>query len=109
MTKKEQIKVVSSVYDVEYKKSIKDHRNYELLGQISYDSLWIRIWSKIPRKKQLRAIVHEGTHAMSNEMNLDLPEKTILPLSNAIYAFIIDNKWLIKEILELNEKEGKAK
>jgi hypothetical protein len=94
------IKVCSSTYDVKYKTKLLDSRNVELFGKIVVSKQKIFVDSKIHKQKQLQAILHEGIHSISYEYGIEMEENINERLSNAFYAFMLDNKEFIKEIIK---------
>jgi hypothetical protein len=93
------LKVCSSIYEIEYKKEVKDERNSDLFGKIDYGELKIIVDKNYPILRQTQSVLHEGMHAIDHEYQFGFEEKTTERLSNAIYAFLIDNKKFINEII----------
>lgn len=92
------VKTCSSIYEVKYINGLKDG-NDVLFGEIDFGLLQIKIGNKYPIVRQRQALLHECIHAISYEHQLGFNEKMIERLSNAIYAFMIDNKEFINEII----------
>jgi len=94
----DKLKVCSSIYDIEYLNELKDG-NENLFGDIEYGFLKIRINKKYHSERQNQAILHEAIHGLNYEYQFNFNEKMIERLSNAFYAFLIDNKKFIHEII----------
>ncbi len=104
MNKPNSVKVCSSVYDIEYVDNIQK-KNGEIFGDVDWDKLKIRIATKFPNQRQLQTILHESIHVIEHEYQIKFDEQIIERLSNAIYALIIDNKELFKEIINAKKEE----
>lgn len=94
------IKICSSIYDVKYKSKLVDEKNDRLFGEIKIGAQEIIIHNKSCGQKQLQTILHEAIHGISCEYRLDVTEDANERISNAFYAFMLDNKEFIKEIIK---------
>ncbi len=99
------LKVGSTLYDVNFVKKLKNERNDELYGHIDYCELNIDVCNKYPLLRQLQTILHETIHAIDDELGNDRTEKETNQLSNALYAFIIDNPIYIQMILDYQKEK----
>ena len=97
MTKK--VKIGSSYFDIEYCEDLKGETGF-LNGRIIDSQKLIQINAKIDLQSQHQTIIHESTHGICWDRNLDSSEETVEPLGNGIYSFIIDNIKLIEEIIK---------
>ena len=100
MTK--QLKINSSILEVKYVKNLRDDGGEEMLGTHYHNMKEMQINSAYPLQTQRQTLLHESIHAIFSEYGLK-DEKDCMefiePLSNALYAFLIDNKEFIKEII----------
>ena len=92
------VKACSSIYNIQYLDGLKDG-NDNLFGEIEYGFLTIKINKKYHLDRQRQAILHEAIHAINYEYQFNFKEIMIERLSNAFYAFLIDNKKFINEII----------
>ena len=92
------LKICSSFYDIECLDELKDG-NENLFGDIEYGLLKIRINKKYHIDRQKQAILHEAMHGINYEYQFGFNEKMIERISNAFYAFLIDNKEFIGKII----------
>ena len=60
---------------------------------------FIRIATEYPLPKQLATLLHEAFHGMDEEYGFEFDEDLIGRIAKAYYAFMIDNKEFIKEII----------
>ena len=63
----------------------------ELYGQIDYDRCTITLRATASPDQQRATLVHELLHAVSNMYGLDLDEKLVTNLANALYCIYKDN------------------
>ena len=70
----------------------------ELFGNIESAECVISICTKYPRQRQILTEIHELFHGISNEYNLGWNEKTTSLYAAIFYAFIKDNKQLVREL-----------
>ena len=101
------IKIGSCLYDLHYVKKLKGDSNERLHGLIDCGDLWIKINNKYNVQKQLQTIIHESVHGIVEEIQLQTDEVHVERLSNAIYAFVIDNPILIQKILDYDKEKRK--
>jgi len=94
------IKICSSIYDIQYKSKIVDEKNGKLFGEVVVGEQKISIDKKIHKQKQLQTILHEAMHCIGHEYTIEMEEIINERISNALYAFILDNKEFIKEIIK---------
>lgn len=89
-------------YKVTYTPKKIYHEDGQKLGDCHYDNNEIRIWTKQGKQNQILTLFHEITHAILSDRNLDQinTEEVVEPLSKGIMAFILDNKDLIREVIE---------
>jgi len=94
------LKIISSIYQVKYVTELKDYDD-NLYGEITPNKLEIHINKTYPIERQLQTILHEGIHGVDFEMKLGISknETNLERLSNGIFAFLIDNKKFINEII----------
>lgn len=95
-------RVGSSFYDVEYVKKLKGSNDVELSGRIWEQIRLIKIVDTESYQKQLQTLLHENVHAMCWEYAVKVAEEEniVEPLTNAFFAFIMDNPKFIKLILK---------
>ena len=93
------IKILSSKYRLFFTRNLKD-KNSKLYGKASLDHAKIKIFDAYPAMRQNQTIVHEVLHAITDEVGIELPEMTIEKMGGGFYAFLIDNKKLIRKILK---------
>ena len=100
------IKIGSSWYDVKYVNNLKDGKGKLLFGRIWQDTHIIEIDKKNSYQRTLQALLHESIHGICWEYIIEEDEDSGLvePISNGLYAFIIDNPGLVKEILKHAER-----
>lgn len=75
----------------------------KFMGMTDSDNLKIQLSDKpYPNERMIEVILHESIHAISNELELHLPERAALCLSASIYQILNDNgvdlNPLLKEI-----------
>lgn len=63
----------------------------ELYGQIDYDRCTITLRAAASPDQQRATLVHELLHAVSNMYGLNLDEKLVEDLANALYCVYKDN------------------
>ena len=93
------LKICSSIYNIEYINNLVDEHNGRLHGYIEPYNLKIQINKKYPIIKQNQSILHEAIHGINSEYGFDFKEEIVDRLSNAVFAFLIDNKKYIGEII----------
>ena len=69
----------------------------ELYGQIDYDRCTITLRAAASPDQQRATLVHELLHAVSNMYGLDLNEKLVTDLANALYCVYKDNSSCTKK------------
>ena len=94
------LKIISSFYDIEYVKGLRDENDNRLNGQIDYKTKKISVERNAPRQKQLQTIIHEIFHGMSEELGIPMNEKFVRAVSRAMLCVILDNPWFFKEVLK---------
>ena len=97
--KTKKLKINSTVYNVKKFKKIIENGNIVLHGDIKHDMQYIRIATEYPLSKQYITALHEAMHGIDEEYSLGFDEDLIDHLSKAMYAFMLDNKEFIKEII----------
>ncbi len=96
----DKIKVCSSTYNVKPVENIQK-KSGEIFGDVDWDKLIIRIATKFPKQRQTQTILHEAIHVIEHEYQFKFEDEVLVErLSNALYAFMIDNKDYIREIIE---------
>ncbi len=75
-------------------------RGDALFGQQSYRSLEVRYTTDPPIQVQLKTLLHEAVHGMSDEYVWGIDETMAERIANGVYAFIRDNRELVTDILE---------
>ena len=100
------VEIGSSYYDVKYVDSIKDEYGKALSGRIWLAKHLIAIDKNVSYQAMLQVIHHEATHgimweyAIEDVKDLDL----VTPISNGMYAFIINNPEYVREVLRYTER-----
>jgi len=100
------VEIGSSLYDVKYVDRIRDEQGKELAGRIWLVRHLIHIDKNVSYQCMLQVIHHESTHgimweyAIEDVKDLDL----VTPISNGMYAFIVNNPEYIREILKYTER-----
>ena len=94
------VKICSTVYKVHKQNTIIEDGNEVRFGDASFGNQSIRIATRYPYSKQLHTLLHEIFHGITDEYQIEVDEKTLSVLSNAVYALIVDNKQMIRDILE---------
>ena len=69
----------------------------ELYGQIDYDRCTITLRAAASPDQQRATLVHELLHAVSNMYGLNLDEKLVTDLANALYCVYKDNSSCTKK------------
>lgn len=93
------LKICSSIYDIKYKGKLVDEQNARLFGEIKIGDQVIIINNKSHPQKQLQTIFHEAIHGIGREYGIKMDEDINERMSNALYAFMLDNKEFIREIV----------
>ena len=103
-----EIKVGWKTYEIQYSQA-KLNSGGELYGQIDYDNCVI-VLRESSTPDQLRAtLIHEMLHAISEMYGLELEEKLVTDLANALYTVYKDN--LEKEqimMTDVDQTEGEC-
>jgi len=99
-------RIGSSHYEVKYVDDLKDEHGNLLYGRIWQNSKVIKIDKNSCYETQLQALLHEDLHGIFWEYALEDDEHLVEPLSNGLFAFIVNNPKLIKLILK--EKKCRA-
>ncbi len=105
-----EIKVGWKTYNIEFS-SAKLNSGGELYGQIDYDNGIITI-RESSTPDQIRAtLIHEVLHAISEMYGLELEEKLVTDVANALYTVYKDNatKKLSSEMVENDDQEIECK
>ncbi len=97
--KTKKLKINSTTYIIKKYKRIIEQGNVVLHGDIKHDMQYIRIATEYPLPKQLVTLLHEAFHGIDEEYGLELDEDLIDRIAKAFYAFMLDNKEFIKEII----------
>jgi hypothetical protein len=97
-------RIGSSYYDIKYVKDLKDERGKRLFGRIWQDKKLIEIDRDNCYEMQLQALLHENLHGICWEYAIEDDEDMVEPISNGLFAFIMDNSELIKLILKHAEE-----
>jgi hypothetical protein len=97
------VKIGSSRYDVEYVYDLKKN-DEDLSGRIFAANRLIKISSDSSYQNQLQTLIHESLHGICWEYAVKDIEDIVEPISNGIYALIIDNPKFIQKILDYTKK-----
>ena len=97
-------KVGSSYYDVEYIDELKGESGRDLSGRIWETNRLIKIISTESYQKQLQTLLHECIHGICWEYGIKDLEDVVEPISNGLYALIIDNPKFIQKILDYTKE-----
>lgn len=98
------IRIGSSHYNVIYVDDLRDEKGKRLFGRIWQDKKIIEIDRGCCYETQLQALLHEDLHGICWEQAIDDDEDLVEPISNGLFAFIMDNSEFIKLILEYAEE-----
>ena len=98
------VKIGSSYYDVEYVDELKDEKGTNLSGRIFEINRLIKICTESTIQHQLQVLLHEDLHGLLWEYGITDMEDVVIPLSNALYALIIDNPKYIQKILDYTKE-----
>ena len=97
-------RIGSSYYDVDYVDHLQDEKGNDLSGRIFQISRRIKIDKASSYQSQLQTLLHECVHAIFWEYAVKDVEDIVEPLSNGIYALIMDNAKFIQKILDYTKK-----
>jgi len=86
-----------------YKISVKD--NFEDCGQCDDNKQLITFQKGMPKDLELDTIIHEITHAIDYQMNLDMSERQVHGVGAGLAAVLIDNPKLIDYLKTLTTGE----
>ena len=104
-------RVGSSFYNVGYVEKLKGDNDVALSGRVWEATREIKICNTESYQKQLQTLLHENLHAMCWEYVIKVTEEEniVEPLTNVLFAFIMDNPDFIKLILKFanSQKGGK--
>lgn len=82
----------------------KDYRvepfdNEERYGECCNSRLRIRYLAEQPPEHLRDTMIHEPLHAIDYAMQIDLEEKQVQAIASGLYAFMVENKALIRWII----------
>lgn len=86
-----------------YKLFVKD--NFEDCGQCDDNKQAITFQKGMPKDLELDTIIHEITHAIDYQMNLDMTERQVHGVGAGLAAVLIDNPKLIDYLKTLTTGE----
>ena len=89
-----------SRYKIKYVKDLKNENGKLLFGRICQISKIIEINEDLSEETQRQALLHEDLHGVMWEYAIDDDEELVEPLSNGLFALIINNAEFIKLILK---------
>jgi hypothetical protein len=97
-----EIKVGYKLYRVlEVKEDeMKDGEDGEYIGTCDFKEMDIKINASYPDFTKRACLIHELLHALDDMYFIELTEKQVTTLANAMYTAITDNPNLISKILE---------
>lgn len=101
-----EIKIGGLFYDVDYLDELKTKKDQDMYGEVLFGEVKIKINNTFPKMKK-QSILHESLHAISEQYDLRLNEVIIEKLTYALYAFLIDNKEYIGDIIASNKLHSK--
>lgn len=83
------VNVLYKLYEVEEQHNL--HDEHELYGQIHYlpEKIFLNADASVEQKKA--TLLHELLHALDEMYNINLKEKQVEKLGNALYMLIRDN------------------
>lgn len=84
------VKIGWKQYDVVFSES-KLNSGAELYGQVNYDSCVITLREEASPDQQRATLIHEMLHAISEMYGLELEEKLVTDLANALFTVYKDN------------------
>ena len=98
-------RVGSGFFDVEYVDELTGDNGNALSGRIWQSVHLIKILNTESYQNQLQTLLHENLHAMCWEyiVRVAEDEEIVEPLSNAFFAFIMDNPKFIQKILDFKK------
>ena len=99
-------RIGGSHYDIKYVNNLKNEKGKRLFGTIFQVDKIIKIDKGSSYETQLQALLHEDLHGIFWEYAIDDEEDLVEPLSNGLFAFIINNGEFIKEILRYGEENN---
>lgn len=100
MRKIKTIKVCSSVYDIHYEDKLLDGETFPAgLAKLREKLILIAQGEEYAEQLQKQTILHEAFHIISEEYQFLFDEDMVERLSNAVYAFMIDNSEFIQDII----------
>ena len=104
------IEIGSSLYDIEYVNGIRDDYGKALGGRIWLAHHLVKIDRNASYQTMLQVIHHEATHGIMWEYAIEDTKDSdlVTPISNGMYAFIINNPEFIREVLKYTERIKKC-
>jgi len=91
-------RIGSSYYNVMYVDNLRNEKDKRLFGRIWQDKKLIEIDKGCSYETQLQALLHESLHGICWEQAIDDDEDLVEPMSNGLFAFIMNNSEFIKLI-----------
>jgi len=104
------IEIGSSLYDIEYVDGIRDDYGKALGGRIWLAHHLVKVDRNASYQTMLQVIHHEATHGIMWEYAIEDTKDSdlVTPISNGMYAFIINNPEFIREVLKYTERIKKC-
>lgn len=90
-----QLRIIGKRHRIQWDQDIGEQR-----GEFEHDPLTIRISSGLTPDDEKETLIHEITHAVELQMNLDLPEDAVRQLSIGLFAVLRDNPKLAAYLME---------
>ena len=100
MTPLKNLKIVGKRYKLIYDAKMQDD-----CGQCDDNKQTITIKKEMPSDLELDTIIHEVTHAIDYQMNLDMTERQVHGVGAGLAAVLIDNPKLIDYLKTLTTGE----
>ncbi len=97
MTKK--VKIGGSTLNVRYTK-IPEENGMDFLGYIVHAKKKIQIDKTYPKETRNQTLLHECVHGIDREYSIGLSEQKTARLATALYAFLVDNKPFVREVIK---------
>lgn len=98
---KKDIKIGYKTYKLIYGSDLVDNENNILFGSIDYREQVLKINTDYDAKTQKATILHEIIHGIDDYNGLNLAETQVICLGNNLLELILNNKELIKYMLEI--------
>lgn len=91
-----QIKVGGVIYSIDIVPLVVVDGNRNCQGSVDHNITAINILDAISEERRKEVLIHEMTHAIAHEANIDVSEESVVQFARVLYQVLQDNdfEWL---------------